>query len=162
MSTKKEPKNRKKKHKLITKGHGKEPTVIEFNLSKAVILLIIIGVVIAGLVTKEIVTTIIEAKQNNALAEDGTDEEHAIYVQSSDGIQVPVPKGYVASQIPGETSVNGGFVIYEDSYNGKSIDWNSILVETNSLSANSLNANNAINKLKSAQQITEEMYIENL
>ena len=145
MSTKKEPKNRKKKHKLITKGHGKEPTVIEFNLSKAVILLIIIGVVIAGLVTKEIVTTIIEAKQNNALAEDGTDEEHAIYVQSSDGIQVPVPKGYVASQIPGETSVNGGFVIYEDSYNGKSIDWNSILVETNSLSANSLNANNAIN-----------------
>ena len=145
MSAKKEPKNRKKKHKLITKGHGKEPTVIEFNLSKAVILLIIIGVVIAGLVTKEIVTTIIEAKQNNALAEDGTDEEHAVYVQSSDGKQVPVPKGYVASQIPGETSVNDGFVIYEDNYNGKSIDWNSILVETNSLSANSLNANNAIN-----------------
>ena len=145
MSAKKEPKNRKKKHKLITKGHGKEPTVIEFNLSKAVILLIIIGVIIAVLVTKEIVTTIIEAKQNNALAEDGTDEEHAVYVQSSDGIQVPVPKGYVASQIPGETSVNGGFVIYEDNYNGQPIDWNSILVETNSLSANSLNANNAIN-----------------
>ena len=154
MSTKKEPKNRKKKHKLITKGHGKEPTVIEFNLSKAVIMLIIIGVVIAGLVTKEIVTTIIEAKQNNALAEDGTDEEHAVYVQSSDGKQVPVPKGYVASQIPGETSVNDGFVIYEDNYNGKSIDWNSILVETNSLSANSLNANNAINS--SAPQATTE------
>lgn len=144
MSTKKEPKNRKKKHKLITKGHGNEPTVIEFNLSKAVILLIIIGVVIAGLVTKEIVTTIIKARQNNVLAEE-TSDENAVYVQSSDGKQVPVPKGYVASQIPGETSVNGGFVIYEDNYNGQPIDWNSILVETNSLSANSLNANNAIN-----------------
>ena len=144
MSTKKEPKNRKKKHKLITKGHGNEPTVIEFNLSKAVILLIIIGVVIAGLVTKEIVTTIIKARQNNVLAEE-TSDENAVFVQSSDGKQVPVPKGYVASQIPGETSVNGGFVIYEDNYNGQPIDWNSILVETNSLSANSLNANNAIN-----------------
>ena len=144
MSTKKELKNRKKKHKLITKGHGNEPTVIEFNLSKAVILLIIIGVVIAGLVTKEIVTTIIKARQNKVLAEE-TSDENAVYVQSSDGIQVPVPKGYVASQIPGETSVNGGFVIYEDNYNGQPIDWNSILVETNSLSANSLNANNAIN-----------------
>lgn len=144
MSTKKESKNRKKKHKLITKGHGNEPTVIEFNLSKAVILLIIIGVVIAGLVTKEIVTTIIKARQNKVLAEE-TSDENAVYVQSSDGIQVPVPKGYVASQIPGETSVNGGFVIYEDNYNGQPIDWNSILVETNSLSANSLNASNAIN-----------------
>ena len=145
MSTKKEPKNRKKKHKLITKGHGNEPTVIEFNLSKAVILLIIIGVVIAGLVTKEIVTTIIKARQNKVLAEEATSSENAVYVQSSDEIQVPVPKGYVASQIPGETSVNGGFVIYEDNYNGQPIDWNSILVETNSLSANSLNASNAIN-----------------
>lgn len=93
MSTKKEPKNRKKKHQLITKGHGNEPTVIEFNLSKAVILLIIIGVIIAGLVTKEIVTTIIKARQNKVLAEE-TSDENAVYVQSSDGIQVPVLKGY--------------------------------------------------------------------
>ena len=78
MSTKKESKNRKKKHKLITKGHGNEPTVIEFNLSKAVILLIIIGVVIAGLVTKEIVTTIIKARQNKVLAEEATSSENAV------------------------------------------------------------------------------------
>ena len=158
MSTKKEPKNRKKKHKLITKGHGNEPTVIEFNLSKAVILLIIIGVVIAGLVTKEIVTTIIKARQNKVLAEEATSSENAVYVQSSDGIQVPVPKGYVASQIPGETSVNGGFVIYEDNYNGQPIDWNSILVETNSLSANSLNASNAINS--TTPQATNDAYLD--
>ena len=57
-----------KKAKLIRRGHGKEPTVIEFNLSKAVIFLIIIGVLIAGIVTKEIVTTIIETNQKNLMA----------------------------------------------------------------------------------------------
>ena len=57
-----------KKHKIIRKGHGKEPTVIEFNLSKAVIFLLIIGVIITGIVTKEIVTTIIEARQTELLA----------------------------------------------------------------------------------------------
>ena len=59
-------KNREKKHKLIRKE--KESTVIEFNLSKAVILLIIIGVIIAGILTKEIVTTIIETNQREILA----------------------------------------------------------------------------------------------
>ena len=40
-------KNRKKnKRKFITRGHGSEPTVIEFNLSKAVLLCITIGVII--------------------------------------------------------------------------------------------------------------------
>ena len=60
-----------KKQKIIRKG--KESTVIEFNLSKAVILLIIIGVIIAGIVTKEIVTTIIETNQRELLANDETD-----------------------------------------------------------------------------------------
>ena len=60
-----------KKHKLIKKG--KESTVIEFNLSKAVIWLIIIGAIIAGIVTKEIVTTIIETNQRELLANDETD-----------------------------------------------------------------------------------------
>ena len=130
-------KNRKKnKRKFITKGHGSEPTVIEFNLSKAVLLCITIGVIITTITTVKVITTIIGAKKNDVLAEDDTT---FTYVTSSDGIQVPVPKGYVASQIPGETSVNGGFVIYEDDYNGKSIDWNSIL-GTNSLSLNSLDA----------------------
>ena len=56
-----------KKQRIIRKGNGKEPTVIEFNLSKAVMLLIIIGVIIAGIVTKEIVTTIIETNHEKQL-----------------------------------------------------------------------------------------------
>ena len=143
-------KNRKKnKRKLITRGHGNEPTVIEFNLSKAVLLCITIGVIITTITTVKVITTIIGAKKNDVLADDGTSEEHAVYVQSSDGIQVPVPKGYVASQIPGETSVNGGFVIYEDNYNGQSIDWNSIL-GTNSLSLNSLDASSQTSETTSS------------
>ena len=133
MSTKSRKKN---KRKLITRGHGNEPTVIEFNLSKAVLLCITIGVIITTITTVKVITTIIGAKQDNVLADENATYT---YVQSSDGIQVPVPKGYVASQIPGETSVNGGFVIYEDNYNGQSIDWNSIL-GTNSLSLNSIDA----------------------
>ena len=140
-------KNRKKnKRKLITRGHGSEPTVIEFNLSKAVLLCITIGVIITTITTVKVITTIIGAKQDNALADENATYT---YVQSSDGIQVPVPKGYVASQIPGETSVNGGFVIYEDNYNGQSIDWNSIL-GTNSLSLNSFDASSQTSETTSS------------
>ena len=144
-------KNRKKKRKLITRGHGNEPTVIEFNLSKAVILCIAIGVIIATITTVTVITTIIEAKQNNTLAETENNEK-VTYVESTtigeDGtvtvdkdengetITVPVPKGYSASKIPGETSANHGFVIYEGD-----VDWDSILVgeeaetQTNSIEA---------------------------
>ena len=144
-------KNRKNKRKLITRGHGNEPTVIEFNLSKAVILCIAIGVIIATITTVTVITTIIEAKQNNTLAETESNEK-VTYVESTtigeDGtvtvdkdengetITVPVPKGYTASKIPGETSANHGFVIYEGD-----VDWDSILVgeevetQTNSIEA---------------------------
>ena len=144
-------KKRKNKRKLITRGHGNEPTVIEFNLSKAVILCVVIGVIIATITTVTVITTIIEAKQNNTLAETESNEK-VTYVESTtigeDGtvtvdkdengetITVPVPKGYSASKIPGETSANHGFVIYEGD-----VDWDSILVgeevetQTNSIEA---------------------------
>ena len=144
-------KNRKNKRKLITRGHGNEPTVIEFNLSKAVILCIAIGVIIATITTVTVITTIMDAKQNNTLAETESNEK-VTYVESTtigeDGtvtvdkdengetITVPVPKGYSASKIPGETSANHGFVIYEGD-----VDWDSILVgeevetQTNSIEA---------------------------
>lgn len=144
-------KNRKNKRKLITRGHGNEPTVIEFNLSKAVILCVVIGVIIATITTVTVITTIIEAKQNTTLAETESNEK-VTYVESTtigeDGtvtvdkdengetITVPVPKGYSASKIPGETSANHGFVIYEGD-----VDWDSILVgeeaetQTNSIEA---------------------------
>ena len=92
--------NRKneKKHKLTIRGHGKEPTIIEFNLSKAVILLIILGVIIAGIITKEIVTTIIEAKQTELLAneeESITQNEEEIDIQ--DLKEVNGDLGYITS-----------------------------------------------------------------
>ena len=145
-------KKRKNKRKLITRGHGNEPTVIEFNLSKAVILCIAIGVIIATITTVTVITTIIEAKQNTTLAETESNEK-VTYVESTtigedgtvtvdkdeDGetITVPVPKGYSASKIPGETSANHGFVIYEGD-----VDWDSILVgEEAETQANSIEAN---------------------
>ena len=92
-------KSREKKHKLIRKG--KESTVIEFNLSKAVILLIIIGVIIAGIITKEIVTTIIEAKQTELLA-----NEEQIDVQ--DIKEVNGDLGYITSAEASEVKTGVG------------------------------------------------------
>ena len=57
-----------KRNKIIRKDAKRGTTVIEFNLSKAVIMLIIIGVVLAGILTKEIVTTIIETNHEKQLA----------------------------------------------------------------------------------------------
>ena len=135
-------KNKRKKQKMIRKGHGNEPTVIEFNLSKAVLVCIIIITLITTITAAKVITTIIEAKTNNSLANTDTDSENVNWVESthlgengeviidtnSDGtsIKVPVPKGFTASKIPGETSVNTGFVIYEGD-----IDWSTILVENN-------------------------------
>ena len=92
-----------KKHKIIRKG--KESTVIEFNLSKAVILLIIIGVIIAGIVTKEIVTTIIEANQTELLA-----NEEEIDIQ--DLKEVNGDLGYITSA---EAKVKTGVGPFDDN-----------------------------------------------
>ena len=85
---------KKNKRKFITKGHGKEPTVIEFNLSKTVMLLIIIGLIIAGIVTKEIVTTIIEANYKNIMA----NEEQILDTQDIDELsEANGELGYISS-----------------------------------------------------------------
>ncbi len=136
----KEKKKKNQKHKFIQKGYGNEPTVIEFNLSKAVIILIVIGVIIATITTVKVITSIMRAQENKVLAGEETNE-HVVWVESSDldeegnPIKVPVPKGYSASKIPGETSANNGFVIYEGE-----VDWDAILVDTasqNSMSTQS-------------------------
>ena len=46
---------------------------------------------------------------------DGESDEKVNAVQSTDTtpITVPVPKGYTASKVTGETTVEDGFVIYE-------------------------------------------------
>lgn len=64
------------------------------------------------------------------------ESERVVWVETTelDGSkkQVPVPKGFSASQVEGEMTVNGGFVIYEGN-----IDWDSVLLrnETTSMIA---------------------------
>lgn len=70
------------------------------------------------------------------------------YVQSSEGEQIPVPKGYTASQIEGETSEKEGFVIYEGE-----IDWSQIKTE------NASNHENTSNKSILQLQATVNQYV---
>lgn len=53
------------------------------------------------------------------------------YIESSDGKLVPIPKGYTASKIKEETSVNEGFVIYEGD-----INWDNMQGITDNSSSN--------------------------
>ena len=82
-----------KRNKLIRKDIKKGTTVIEFNLSKAVIMLIIIGVVLAGLLTKEIVTTIIEVNKTELLANE--DINNGTELQTARSINGDL--GYISS-----------------------------------------------------------------
>ena len=129
--------NKENKKKVRKPG---EPIVIEFNLSKSVVITIAVIVLIATITTAKVVTTIIQGEESNTLANvEETSNERVTYVNSTtkdaDGnvvnetddngniVQVPVPKGYSASQIDGETTVSKGFVIYEGD-----VDWSTILV----------------------------------
>lgn len=114
--------------------------VIEFNLSKSVVIITIIVVILVTLTTAKVVTTLVQAEDNKKLADtEQQNNERVVYVNSTTKdesgniinetdengniIQVPVPKGYSASQIEGETTASKGFVIYEGD-----VDWSTILV----------------------------------
>ena len=129
--------NKENKKKVRKPG---EPIVIEFNLSKSVVITIAVIVLIATITTAKVVTTIIQGEESKTLANvEETSNERVTYVNSTtkdaDGnvvnetddngniVQVPVPKGYSASQIDGETTASKGFVIYEGD-----VDWSTILV----------------------------------
>ena len=129
--------NKENKKKVRKPG---EPIVIEFNLSKSVVITIAVIVLIATITTAKVVTIIIQGEESKTLANvEETSNERVTYVNSTtkdaDGnvvnetddngniVQVPVPKGYSASQIDGETTVSKGFVIYEGD-----VDWSTILV----------------------------------
>ena len=85
----------------------------------------IIVFVILAIVAVKMIATAINSSSQKALAE----EESKGYTMvnstelGEDGkpLQVPVPDGFTASQVPGETTVNGGFVIYEGE-----VDWSKI------------------------------------
>ena len=125
-----------------------EPKVIELNLSATVAVIIAIVVLIVTVTSVKVITTIIEAEESRKLNnEEQNANERVTYVNSTikdesgnivnetdaDGnvIQVPVPKGYSASKIEGETTASKGFVIYEGD-----VDWSTILVDSESTQSN--------------------------
>ena len=134
-------------HRNSGKQNG-EPKVIELNLSATVAVIIAIIVLIVTLTSVKVINTIIEAEESRKLNnEEQNANERVTYVNSTlkdesgkivnetdaDGnvIQVPVPKGYSASQIEGETTASKGFVIYEGD-----VDWSTVLVDSESTQSN--------------------------
>ena len=142
--------------KQANKNTG-EPKVIELNLSATVAVIIAIIVLIVTVTSVKVITTIIEAEESRKLNnEEQNANERVTYVNSTlkdesgnivnetdaDGnvIQVPVPKGYSASKIEGETTASKGFVIYEGD-----VDWSTILVDdetNNDIEANTNSSDN--------------------
>ena len=111
----------------------------------------VIVFVILAIIAVRMIVTAINSSSQKALAEEET--KGYTMVDSTelgeDGkpLQVPVPDGFTASQVPGETTVNGGFVIYEGE-----VDWSKIedlssyaevetQVEETEINANSENSN---------------------
>ena len=134
-------------HRNSVKKNG-EQKVIELNLSATVAVITAIIVLIVTVTSVKVITTIIVADENKKLNNDTqAANERVTYVNSTlkdesgnivnetdaDGnvIQVPVPKGYSASQIEGETTASKGFVIYEGD-----VDWSTILVDSGSTQSN--------------------------
>lgn len=152
--------------KKTKKRNPNEPIVIEFNLSKAVAILIAIVVLITSIITAKVVTTIMEAKETKVLASEEQEQNSKVtWVESThldaegnivtdldaDGnpIKVPVPKGYTASKIDGETSANTGFVIYEGD-----IDWSTIIVEDAVATVNEISTYEANTKENTTEEVS--------
>ena len=167
--------SRKNKYKFFKKGCKDELAVIKFKLSKVVLILIAIGIIITAIVPVKVITTKVGAKENKALSNGEEVNENVTWVESTyidesgatvidvddeeNPIKIPVPKGYSASKIPGETSANSGFVIYEGD-----IDWNTILVGTttaNSIDTQSITeGENTVNDEVIQEQNTENIISE--
>ncbi len=167
MYTKRQKKEEKKAQKQIEKKtnianinsvkKNGEPKVIELNLSATVAVIIAIIVLIVTVTSVKVITTIIVADENKKLNNDTQiSNERVTYVNSTlkdesgnivnetdaDGnvIQVPVPKGYSASKIEGETTASKGFVIYEGD-----VDWSTILVDDETNDDTEANTNSSDN-----------------
>ena len=107
------------------KGNDKKPKVLKLNLSATMGVAGAIVFIILAIVAVRMIVTAINSSSQKALAEEET--KGYTMVDSTelgeDGrpLQVPVPDGFSASQVPRETTVNGGFVIYEGE-----VDWSKI------------------------------------
>lgn len=146
----------KNNEKTRKKKNQDGPIVIELNLSLTVGVIGAIIAIIFAITTVKVITTMIQANENKNSANESQENTYATYVTSttknesgnivedkdSNGnvIKIPVPKGYTASQIDGETSANKGFVIYEGD-----IDWSTILVDKQNTESTETQSNNNIN-----------------
>ena len=81
--------------------------------------------IILAIIAVRMIVTAINSNSQKALAEEETQGYTMVdsteLGEDGNPIQVPVPDGFTASQVPGETTVNGGFVIYEGE-----VDWSKI------------------------------------
>ena len=101
---------------MKTKSDNKEKT----NVRKGTKITIILSIILIIIITL-ILVTIINTKKTEKTEYGGMifnkemDLDIINLIESTDEtpIQVPVPKGYTASSIESEKTVNGGFVIYE-------------------------------------------------
>ena len=152
------------KNKRIKDKNKKQegPIVIELNLSLTIGIIGAIIAVIVAITTVKVITTMFQANGSKNAGNENDINQHVIYVTSttkdesgnivedkdSSGnvIKVPVPKGYTASKIDGETSANKGFVIYEGD-----VDWNTILVNISTQSTNSSNTKTVNTNTESTQ-----------
>ena len=107
------------------KEKAKKIKVLNLNLSATMVVAVAIVFIIIAIIAVRMIVTAINSNSQKALAEEET--QGYTMVDSTelgeDGkpLQVPVPDGFSASQVPGETTVNGGFVIYEGE-----VDWSKI------------------------------------
>lgn len=84
-----------------------------WKLFFVVILLIAMLIVCYQVMNKEKISELVNGEKIERNVAREKNEDNYTGVMSSDGIEVPVPTGYVASGVESEKSVNGGFVIYE-------------------------------------------------
>ena len=160
-----------KMKKINNKKNSQGKVILEFNLSKAIFICIIIGVLIAVSTIREITTN---AERKTALAGEETENSETVtWVESTsvnesgetvvdvdeegNPIKVPIPKGYTASKVPGETSANTGLVIYEGD-----VDWSTILVDD--VAGTSTNSIETLNEDEESQNVENqnETEVENL
>ena len=126
--------NKIKNRKWAGKRKSGEPIVIRLNLSFTIIKTILI-VAIISLITLQATLTIIKTQKQKDLLANQEEKTKVTYVASKkidenreeilddeknpieDTRAVPIPAGYTASQVPGERSIDTGFVIYEGDIN---------------------------------------------
>ena len=150
---------------------NRKTKILKLNLSATMMVAGAIVFVIIAIITAQIIATAISSNTQKSMADEET--QGYTMVDSTDvdeegnivDVQVPVPDGFTASQVPGETTVNGGFVIYEGE-----VDWSKIEdldsyaevedlaeeVETQAKDASTENSNTDSSNSENSEEVSEE------